>query len=57
MTETDTDGSPVSFQTTIDDTPIKRVETVGKASPHVKAKVVNEHGQVVPVGKFLHFSL
>ncbi|CDO75737.1 hypothetical protein BN946_scf184921.g13 [Trametes cinnabarina] len=45
MTET----SPVSFQTTPDDPVIKRVETVGKVLPHVKAKVVDLEGRVVPV--------
>ncbi|KAI0360476.1 acyl-CoA synthetase [Trametes cingulata] len=41
--------SPVSFQTTPDDPVIKRVETVGKILPHVKAKVVDLEGRVVPV--------
>ena len=30
---------------------IKRVETVGKVLPHVRAKVVDQEGRVVPVGK------
>ncbi|KAI0315583.1 acyl-CoA synthetase [Amylostereum chailletii] len=42
--------SPVSFQTTPTDPIIKRVETVGKARPHVKAKIVNPDGNIVPVG-------
>ncbi|KDQ60182.1 hypothetical protein JAAARDRAFT_32562 [Jaapia argillacea MUCL 33604] len=46
MTET----SPVSFQTTPADPLIKRVETVGKVSPHVKAKVIDHEGSTVPVG-------
>ncbi|TFY79539.1 hypothetical protein EWM64_g4473 [Hericium alpestre] len=46
MTET----SPVSFQTVPEDPLIKRVETVGRVRPHVKAKVVDEEGNVVPVG-------
>lgn len=47
MTET----SPVSFQTTPAD-PIKnRVETVGKIQPHVKAKIIDENGHIVPVGQ------
>ncbi|OBZ78072.1 putative acyl-CoA synthetase YngI [Grifola frondosa] len=46
MTET----SPVSFQTTNTDPIIKRVETVGKVQPHVKAKVVDCEGRVVPIG-------
>ncbi|TRM59781.1 acetyl-CoA synthetase-like protein, partial [Schizophyllum amplum] len=45
MTET----SPVSFQTVTDDPVHKRVETVGRVQPHVKAKVVDSNGDVVPV--------
>ncbi|KAF7792082.1 hypothetical protein EIP86_003112 [Pleurotus ostreatoroseus] len=45
MTET----SPVSFQTTPDDPLIKRVETVGKVQPHVKAKIVDPQGHILPV--------
>ncbi|KXN89148.1 Putative acyl-CoA synthetase YngI [Leucoagaricus sp. SymC.cos] len=45
MTET----SPVSFQSTPADPIIKRVETVGKILPHVRAKVVDADGDVVPV--------
>lgn len=33
--------SPVSFQTTPADPLIKRVETVGKIHPHVKAKIIS----------------
>ncbi|KAI0674518.1 acyl-CoA synthetase [Trametes maxima] len=44
-------STPVSFQTTPDDPVIKRVETVGRILPHVKAKVVDVQGQVVPVNK------
>lgn len=40
----------MSFQTTLTDPIIKRVETVGKVQPHVSAKVVNLAGEVVPVG-------
>jgi len=47
MTET----SPVSFQTTPHDPIIKRVETVGKVQPHVKAKIIDGDGNVVDVGK------
>ncbi|KAL0948787.1 hypothetical protein HGRIS_008917 [Hohenbuehelia grisea] len=42
--------SPVSFQTTPADPISKRVETVGKVQPHVKAKLVDETGKVVPTG-------
>ncbi|TBU61090.1 acyl-CoA synthetase [Dichomitus squalens] len=47
MTET----SPVTFQSTTDDPVIKRIETVGRVMPHVRAKLVDPDGQVVPVGK------
>lgn len=43
-------SSPVSFQTTPNDGITKRVETVGKIHPHVKAKLVDSQGDVVPVG-------
>ncbi|KAH7926256.1 acetyl-CoA synthetase-like protein [Leucogyrophana mollusca] len=46
MTET----SPVSFQTTPADPIIKRVETVGKVQPHVKAKIIDGEGNIVPIG-------
>ncbi|CAK5272893.1 unnamed protein product [Mycena citricolor] len=46
MTET----SPVSFQTTSGDALDKRVETVGKVQPHVRAKLIDPDGRVVPVG-------
>ncbi|KAJ7627576.1 hypothetical protein DFH06DRAFT_1227565 [Mycena polygramma] len=46
MTET----SPVSFQTTPADPIIKRVETVGRVQPHVKAKLIDPDGNIVPVG-------
>jgi hypothetical protein len=42
--------SPVSFQTTPADPITKRVETVGKVQPHVKAKLVDPRGKIVPVG-------
>jgi acyl-CoA synthetase (AMP-forming)/AMP-acid ligase II len=45
MTET----SPVSFQTTPEDSITQRVETVGKVRPHVSAKIVDPAGDVVPV--------
>jgi len=47
MTET----SPVSFQSSIDDPLEKRVTTVGRIHPHVEVKIVDEAGQVVPVGQ------
>lgn len=42
--------SPVSFQSTPADPIIKRVETVGKVQPHVRAKIINREGEIVPVG-------
>ena len=41
MTET----SPVSFQTTVDDPLVKRVETVGRVHPHVEVKIMGDEGQ------------
>ncbi|KAF8740229.1 AMP-binding enzyme C-terminal domain, partial [Rhizoctonia solani] len=41
--------SPVSFQTTPDDPLDMRVESVGKVQPHVRAKVIDGHGAIVPV--------
>ncbi|KAF8553800.1 acyl-CoA synthetase [Imleria badia] len=46
MTET----SPVSFQSTPADPILKRVETVGKVQPYVRAKVIDQAGSIVPVG-------
>lgn len=42
--------SPVSFQTTPADSLLQRTETVGKVQPHVKAKLVDPEGKVVPIG-------
>lgn len=39
----------MSFQTTAADPLDKRVETVGKVQPNVKAKVVDHEGNVLPV--------
>jgi fatty-acyl-CoA synthase len=47
MTET----SPVSFQTRLTDPLAARVETVGRIMPHVEVKIVDEGGQMVPVGE------
>ena len=46
MTET----SPISFQTDPDDPLEKRVETVGRVQPHLICKLVDENGDVVPIG-------
>jgi fatty-acyl-CoA synthase len=47
MTET----SPVSFQTTLDDTLENRVGTVGRIHPHLEAKVIDPLGRVVERGE------
>jgi len=46
MTET----SPISFQSSMDDSPECRVSTVGRVLPHQEVKIVDEHGRVVPRG-------
>ena len=46
MTET----SPVSFQSSVQDSLEKRVSSVGQVHPHVEVKIVDEQGEVVPVG-------
>ncbi|KZT10257.1 acyl-CoA synthetase [Laetiporus sulphureus 93-53] len=42
---------PVAFQSTPDGPIIKRVETVGRPLAHVKAKIVDDEGNVVPIGQ------
>ena len=46
MTET----SPVSFQSRIDDPIERRVKTVGRVHPHVEVKIVDNSGNLVPLG-------
>ncbi|MBO9449872.1 AMP-binding protein [Tropicibacter sp. R16_0] len=46
MTET----SPVSFQSFVNDPTDKRCETVGRVHPHLEVKIVDQDGQIVPVG-------
>jgi len=46
MTET----SPVSFQSSTDDTQERRVSTVGQILPHVEAKIIDEDGRILPPG-------
>lgn len=46
MTET----SPVSFQTSIEDSLERRVSTVGRVQPHIEVKVINEEQRIVPPG-------
>jgi fatty-acyl-CoA synthase len=47
MTET----SPVSFQSTPDDTIERRVSTVGAIMTHVEVKIIDKDGRVVPSGE------
>jgi fatty-acyl-CoA synthase len=47
MTET----SPVSFQSSTDDTLVHRTTTVGRIQPHLEVKLVDPLGNVVPVGE------
>jgi len=46
MTET----SPVSTQTSLDDTMNQRVATVGRVHPHIEVKIVDLEGRTVPRG-------
>ena len=47
MTET----SPVSFQSSTDDTVEHRVSTVGRIQPHLEVKIVDADGNTVPIGQ------
>ncbi len=47
MTET----SPVSFQSSVNDTLERRVTTVGRIQPHLEGKVVDGEGRTVPRGE------
>lgn len=46
MTET----SPVTFMTSLDDSPQRRLESVGKVMPHTRAKIIDKYGKTVPRG-------
>jgi fatty-acyl-CoA synthase len=46
MTET----SPVSLQSNVSDPIDRRVTTVGRVGPHIEVKIVDEKGEIVPVG-------
>jgi fatty-acyl-CoA synthase len=46
MTET----SPVSFQSSVDDSLERRVSTVGRIQPHLQVKVIDPSGEIVPRG-------
>jgi fatty-acyl-CoA synthase len=47
MTET----SPVSFQSSVDDSLERRVSTVGRIQPHLQVKVIDPSGAIVPRGE------
>jgi fatty-acyl-CoA synthase len=46
-----TECSPVNHMTLADDPLEKRVNTVGRAGPHLEVKIVDEEGQTVPIGQ------
>jgi len=46
-----TECSPVNHMTLADDPLEKRVETVGRAGPHLEVKILDEAGEIVPVGE------
>jgi len=46
-----TECSPVNHMTLADDPIEKRVESVGRAGPHLEVKIVDENGDIVPVGE------
>ena len=46
MTET----SPVSFQSSAEDSVERRVTTIGRIHPHVEVKIVDSQGRIVPRG-------
>jgi fatty-acyl-CoA synthase len=45
-----TECSPVNHMTLADDPLQKRVETVGRAGPHLEVKIIDERGNIVPRG-------
>jgi fatty-acyl-CoA synthase len=47
MTET----SPVSFQSSTEDSMERRVTTIGRVHPHVEVKIVDGQGRIVPRGE------
>jgi fatty-acyl-CoA synthase len=46
-----TECSPVNHMTLADDPLEKRVETVGRPGPHLEVKIVDQKGQIVPIGE------
>ena len=47
MTET----APISFQSSVDDPPERRISTVGRVQPHVEVRIVDELGRTVNRGE------
>ena len=47
MTET----SPVSFQSSVDDSLDRRTSSVGRIRPHLEVKIVDDSGAIAPVGQ------
>lgn len=46
-----TETSPVNHMTAVDDPIEKRVSTVGQPGPHLEIKLLNEQGEIVPIGE------
>lgn len=46
-----TENSPVTYQSYRDDVLEKKVSTVGRPHPHVETKIVDENGDILPVGE------
>ena len=46
-----TECSPVNHMTLADDPIEKRVESVGHAVPHIEVKIIDEDGEIVPIGE------
>ncbi|KAL3475510.1 hypothetical protein BJX99DRAFT_229471 [Aspergillus californicus] len=46
-----TEASPTCFNAVTTDTIETRLQTVGKVMPHAKAKIIDAHGNIVPVGQ------
>ena len=47
MTET----SPISFQTNVNDSFENRINTVGRIHSHLQAKIIDDSGNIVPIGQ------
>ena len=46
-----TESSPINHITAIDAPVVKRVTTVGRAIAHTQVKIINESGEIVPIGQ------